>query len=119
MTPSETVWGAVEVDAAKVAGLGLIAAEHPKGQGSDEDPPSAVGGQVVEADGAGNRLRAQKHGSAPAGQGCVDDVAPAHDEAAGRVKRHAADTTAFGNHERDLATEAQQVDAAVLHIAEI
>lgn len=103
----------------KVAGLGCIAAEDAEGERADIDAPGPIGGEVVEAPGAGDGVEGQQRTRIAVGQPHDGDVSSAHYQAIRRMQRHAADAAPLGDHRRHRAGAIQQMHAAIDDVAEI
>lgn len=103
----------------QMAGLGRLAAEDAEGQRADIDAARRIGGEVVEAGGAGNGVERQQRPRRAVAEGNAGDVAAADHQAAGLVQGHAADAAPFGDGERHLAGAIEEVHAAIHDVAEV
>ena len=103
----------------KVAGLRRLAAEDPEGERADIDAPGLVGGEVVEAGGAGNGVQGKQLMRIAVAQPHQGDVAAADHQAVRRMQRHAADAASLGDHRRHRAGAIEQMNAAIDDVAEI
>ena len=109
----------VEVDHVKMAGLRRIATEDPEGERADIDPPCPVGGEIIEAGGAGDGVEGKQRPRVAVGQPDEGDVASANHQAIRGMQRHAADAAPLGDHRRHRAGAIEQIHAAIDDVAEI